>query len=70
MLNGEIEAVEAILQAAETYGYGNLIAWLKWKWARKLIADGIDIHTAIEATEVAPYPPDKDVLKAMKENSR
>jgi hypothetical protein len=62
-LPGEYEAVLATIETAETYGYGNLIAWLRWKWARKLMENNISMETAIEATGVEPYPPDVDMLK-------
>lgn len=54
--NGEKEDVLKVLQIAEKWGYGNLIAHLKHEWAKKLMADGISKETALAATNVSSYP--------------
>ena len=56
LLRGEKEAIEELLKIGKTYGYGNCIAHLRRAWAKKLVAGGLDKKTAIEATNVGPYP--------------
>ena len=45
-----------VIDIAEKWGYGNLIAHLRYAWAKKLIEQGISKETAIEATNSSPYP--------------
>ena len=56
LLAGEKEAIQELLKIGNRYGYGNCIAHLRRAWAKKLVAGGLDKETAIEATNVGPYP--------------
>lgn len=54
---GERAAVIEVLNIAESYGYGNLIAHLQTAWAIKLMRSGISKESAIAATlGRTPYP--------------
>lgn len=57
-LPGEIEAVRIVQNLALEFGYGNLIAHMRRYWALWLMAgnDKLDYETALQATNVSPYP--------------
>jgi len=62
---GEVEAVKKVIEIADTYGYGNLIAHLKQRWAKKLMLgnERLDYEQALKATDVSAYPFDLDIEK-------
>ena len=58
-LPGEASAEAEVLRHADNYGYGLLISLLRKKWAEKLVMEhGIPEASAIEATNMDPYPLD------------
>jgi len=56
LFHGEKEAIERVLDAGKTYGYGNMIAHLKRAWAKLLIIDGLSEEHALEAADTSAYP--------------
>lgn len=69
LFRGEEEAVRQVLQLAETYGYGNLIAHLKRGWALHLMKgnDRLSYENALHATDVSAYPQDFGIDEMTKE---
>jgi len=56
IFNGEREAVKKTIEYADSYGYGNLIAWLALKWKQKLVAGGLPEDAALKAvSNRTPY---------------
>ena len=58
ILPNEKENINRVLEIAEIYGYGNLIAHLKRAWAMSLMAlfPSVTYEEALEATNVSAYP--------------
>ena len=48
-------AIQNVLQSAELYGYGSMIAILKTAWAKKLVAQGFSKSDAFEAADTSGY---------------
>ena len=58
LTNGEKTAVKQVLEAGSTYGYGNMIAYLKQAWAENLMNDyGFDEALALSAADTTAYKP-------------
>ena len=55
---GEKEKLKEVLKIADQFGYGNLIALLKRGWTNKLMKDGIDENSALEAANTSAYAKD------------
>jgi dissimilatory sulfite reductase (desulfoviridin) alpha/beta subunit len=55
---GEKENINKVIDIAEIYGYGNLIAHLRRAWAIKLIKSNplLDYKSALECTNSDGYP--------------
>jgi len=54
---GERDVIRSTILAGRSYGYGNLIAALKWAWARRLMADGLETDVAKEGADTNGYDP-------------
>ena len=52
---GETEAILAVTEAGEKYGYGNMIGHLATAWAQKLLDDGVPMEVAIKSVHGTPY---------------
>lgn len=53
----EKEAIRTVIKLGTIWGYGNLIGWLKWAWAKDLknkYGGSWDKH--IKSTDVDAYP--------------
>ena len=57
----EEEALQKADEIAKEHGYGNVIAFLKRKWADRLKDKwGASEKDAVKATDVSAYPPQDD----------
>lgn len=64
IFEGEIQSVKQVIEIADKYGYGNLIAHLKQRWALKLIEEyNFSEEQAIKAADVSAYPLKFDIIK-------
>lgn len=52
----ERRAIRQVLDIAEQYGYGNVIAHLKTSWARNLMAVGLTEDSARLGADTGGYP--------------
>lgn len=57
LFNGEQEAIDKVVEAGATYGYGNMIAHLKREWAERLMSQE---KAALAAADISAYPIRKD----------
>jgi len=48
-------AIQNLLQSAELYGHGSMIAILKTAWAKKLVAQGFSESDAFKAADTSGY---------------